>query len=68
MRRLIPPSPVRLTSEAVLEYTTTLLQKYLTFLAHAGHQWQTSDVWHILLAAAARILKMLSRIPSPTIQ
>lgn len=54
MRRLIPPSPVRLTSEAVLEYTTPLLQEYLTFLAHAGHQWQTSDVWHILLAAAAQ--------------
>ncbi len=54
MRRLIPPSPVRLTSEDVLEYSTSLVHEYLTFLAHSGTHWQTCDVWRVLLSAATQ--------------
>ncbi len=53
MRKPTPPRPVKLTSQDTLEYTISLLQEYLTLLAHSGTKWQTSDVWQVLVRAAA---------------
>lgn len=54
MRKPTPSRTVTLTSRATLEYTISLLQNYLTMLSHSGSQWQTSDVWQVLLDAAAQ--------------
>ena len=68
MPKLIPSQPDKLTDQRTLEITQTVLAQHLDLSAE-GYLCQTSDLWQVLLTAAARqtyietVCKELATVP-----